>query len=82
MTITIMNVYSPCLNRDKYQSWDEIEHVKGNEICQVWCIIGDFNVVRNDNERKGKGNTKEKSVDIDNFNMFIRRCELNEVSII
>jgi len=45
--IVIVNVYSPCDVRLKTEQWDEITGLKQQEQCRTWCVLGDFNVVRN-----------------------------------
>jgi len=58
MLLTIVNVYLPCSNNDKYLLWDKIAHIKLGETCEVWCVLGDFNMVRYANERKGIGSDR------------------------
>jgi len=52
VNVAIMNVYGPCSNNDKFILWREIEHIKSNENCAVWCVLGDFNYIRCEFERK------------------------------
>jgi len=46
--------------------------------CLTRCVIGDFNLVRNDSERKGMNNGKVNRCEIARFNKFIENCSLKE----
>ena len=43
----------------------------GDDENQVWCMIGDFNAVRNPNERKGISQVGTSRKEIKEFNNFI-----------
>ena len=51
--VSVINVYSPCNLNEKKSLWEEISNIKSSKQNFSWCILGDFNAVRNVNERKG-----------------------------
>lgn len=52
ISVYIINVYSPCDLVGKKVLWTDLINVlssaKGN-----WCLLGDFNVIKNTHEWKG-----------------------------
>jgi len=46
-----------------------------------WCFIGDFNVVRSSNERKGVINGRKKR-EVEGFNDFIEKNQLCDVPLV
>jgi len=51
--VVIVNVYSSCTLLDKIQMWEDLKKIRHNEPCKSWCILGDFNAIRREGERKG-----------------------------
>jgi len=48
--------------------WDKIVDIKLRNGHLIWCLVGDFNVVRYPCERKGLGSGTTYRVEMDNFN--------------
>ncbi|GKV11959.1 hypothetical protein SLEP1_g23168 [Rubroshorea leprosula] len=73
--VYILNIYSSCLLTDKRALWEELQMMittcRGN-----WCLMGDFNAVRNTKQRAGcKGFSREMR----DFDCFI--CEAGLVDL-
>jgi hypothetical protein len=49
----IVNVYAKCHIRDTRRLWDDICMSKSGFGDRLWCVVGDFNSVRNATKRKG-----------------------------
>ena len=45
----------------------------------VWCLVGNFNAIRNSTERKGLGRDGTDRTEMENFNAFIDRCQLFDI---
>jgi len=52
-TITVVNVYSPCVFSEKYNLWEELITRKRAYGNRYWCVFDDFNVIRKYRERRG-----------------------------
>jgi len=48
----MINVYAACNLNDKGVLWENLSSVKNAHPNLAWCFCGDFNVVRDENERK------------------------------
>lgn len=76
----IINVYASCVVSEKVVLWDIIQTVVlQNSSCCV-CVIGDFNVVRRESEREGRG-VVSNSRDISSFDGFIRNSGLIDLPL-
>ena len=51
--VHILNIYSPCDITNKRLLWDSIRQLKNLSHGGLWCILGDFNNIRNPSERLG-----------------------------
>ena len=51
--VNIINIYSPCDIHSKRVLWDVIKQLKNQSLGGLWCILGDFNCIRNPSERSG-----------------------------
>jgi len=51
----IINVYSSCLISEKMELWEDIENIKDTDNSLAWCVVGDYNLVKHHNKRKGIG---------------------------
>ena len=80
--VVIINVYSPCSNSEKHTLWGNIERIVGSFQNMAWCVLGDFNAVRDPSERKGMGAERVNRVEIEGFNAFIDRCQLYDIPIV
>ncbi|GJZ26721.1 RNA-directed DNA polymerase, eukaryota [Tanacetum coccineum] len=70
--IGLLNIYAPQPSNLKEALWNSIE-VLINSVEAAWIVFGDFNVVRNQEERSGSSfNVGEENV----FNDFISRVGL------
>jgi len=52
--------------------WKDLTLIKMSYMCKQWCILGDFNAVKKNNERKrlnSRGNMTKREVE--GFNKFI-----------
>ncbi|MCH80227.1 cysteine-rich receptor-like protein kinase [Trifolium medium] len=68
--VVIVNVYAPCDLKNKVECWNEILCALNVYKDGLICLMGDFNSIRSDSERKGaEGNTR--NLEIDAFNKFI-----------
>lgn len=78
--VNIVNVYVPCNLEEKREVWGLLEgKLKGKE-SELWCICGDFNSVRNENERKGSANGGQKK-EMREFNDLINRLGLIDLPL-
>ncbi|XP_068503620.1 uncharacterized protein [Phaseolus vulgaris] len=80
--IVVVNVYSACNLQDKKTLWGELSSIKTTHQKCPWCFIGDFNVVRRTNERKGKSTRGSQTSEIRLFNEFIEGNLLLDIPIV
>ena len=66
----IGNVYAPCDSVSKRALWERLSPIIENHEDMCLCLCGDFNSVRNIEERKGR-ETDFRRADEDVFNTFI-----------
>ena len=82
--VVIVNVYSSCNLQEKIQMWANLLEIRQGEPCNSWCILGDFNSIRNERERRGinssNGNGYKK--ELQEFNSFIDNMELVDIPCI
>jgi exonuclease III len=76
----IFNVYASCDLTAKKDLWERLQPIVLNNSDFCLCICGDFNSVRNVDERKGRS-TVFRQVDADLFNNFINNCLLIDLPI-
>ena len=50
----IANVYAPCDVGGHNSLWERLSALIQNDFTSVWCVCGDFNVIRSDSERKSR----------------------------
>ncbi|XP_057811598.1 uncharacterized protein LOC131025829 [Salvia miltiorrhiza] len=75
-----VNIYAPMTVSEKANLWGVISMI-GEHNCDLCvCILGDFNAIRKQNERVGRGDSF-CATDTRNFDMFIRRCDLTEIRL-
>ena len=80
--VLVMNIYALCSNKDKVLFWKEVEEKLATTSCLTRCVIGDFNSVRNDSERKGMNNGKVNMCELARFSEFIESCSLKEIPVV
>ncbi|GJW42450.1 zinc finger, CCHC-type containing protein [Tanacetum coccineum] len=71
----MVNVYTPQNGHEKSKLWSNLLHLKNIKLG-FWICFGDFNVVREESERKGTEFDPNKTY---SFNKFIDDAELQEV---
>ncbi|GJX02447.1 putative RNA-directed DNA polymerase [Tanacetum coccineum] len=71
----MVNIYAPQNGHDKSKLWSDLLHLKNSKLG-FWICFGDFNVVREESERKG---TEFDPNTTYSFNKFIDDAELQEV---
>ena len=54
----IVNIYAPNTKNLRKKIWDTLSHIKSNDYFGRWIIVGDFNVLLYDHEKKG-GNVSQ-----------------------
>lgn len=78
----LINVYAPCGLEGKRQLWDEIREWKMRNDADLCCIMGDFNSVRSDDERRGIGMVSSQSRrESELFNEFIEAIEVVDIPL-
>ncbi|XP_057426415.1 uncharacterized protein LOC130719827 [Lotus japonicus] len=79
----IINVYSPCALSGKREFWKELVGLKRSEGEGIWCVLGDFNAVRDRDERRGRENVRSLGgTEIREFNEFIESMELLDIPLV
>lgn len=76
--INIINVYGPHEVKDKEKLWKDLSHTMDSHKDEPFILMGDFNCVRQSNERE---NCSYGSKDSDAFNNFIVVNNLWEVPL-
>ena len=80
----IINVYSKCDLSAKRILWENLIGERQNREGGVWCVLGDFNVVRRRDERRGV-NLEALSTQILEmflFNSFLGDMELEDLNVL
>ncbi|KAK1429620.1 hypothetical protein QVD17_11834 [Tagetes erecta] len=72
--VNLANIYGPRDPADKRRIWEELLHLKAI-LDGIWVFMGDFNALRNTNERSSQTNSDNS---IDDFNDFIQQANLVE----
>ncbi|XP_057808850.1 uncharacterized protein LOC131023324 [Salvia miltiorrhiza] len=76
----LINVYASQMLKDREELWDRIGLVVKQNRDSCVCVAGDFNSVRTESDRVGRG-TQFSSRDIQVFDNFIRGNELEEIRL-
>lgn len=77
--VYIVNVYAPCDAPSKHTLWEDIKHLKNHDPGGTWCILGDFNCIRDSFERVGVTQREADSNSITEFNNWIMDIDVEEV---
>ena len=80
--VVIVNVYSSCNLIDKMQMWEDLKKIRYKEPCKTWCMLGDFNSVRREGERKEINGARGNKREMQGFNNFIDELELLDIPCI
>lgn len=78
MQVNIVTVYSPCNIQNKRTLWDTIKQMKAANQGSFWCILGDFNNIRNPTERVGVCQRVIEDNSMREFNEWIEELEVEE----
>jgi hypothetical protein len=64
--------------------WDSLVEVKRSLGDGAWCMLGDFNAVRNGEERIGVnvGVSSSQTLECNFFNGFLRDVELDDLNLL
>lgn len=76
--VNIINIYSPCDIHSKRVLWDVIKQLKNQSLGGLWCILGDFNCIRNPSERSGVCQRGLEDSSSREFNEWIAEMEVVE----
>lgn len=76
----IANIYAPCDLTAKQALWLQLSQFVLNFAEVNLCMCGDFNSVRSEDERRGRG-VIDRQVDSVNFNNFIDGCFLIDLPL-
>nr|GEY90826.1 RNA-directed DNA polymerase, eukaryota [Tanacetum cinerariifolium] len=75
--IYLVCIYGPHVGNQKISLWDRLCNLMNSEV-DVWCLFRDFNEVRSADDRK---NTTFNTKEADEFNEFINRAQLIDISM-
>lgn len=76
--VFIVNIYSPCDIQSKRMLWDSVKQLKTPTPGGLWCILGDFNSIRDPTERLGVSQRGLADSSSREFNDWIAEMELEE----
>ena len=81
---TCFNVYSKYNLEAKRRLWKCIEEARRSLGEGAWCTLGDFNAVRNGDERRGvnAGVPSSQALESNLFNGFLTRVELDDLNLL
>ncbi|BFG19399.1 hypothetical protein CerSpe_056730 [Prunus speciosa] len=74
----LSRIYGPCRQRERNRFWEELADLYG--YCgDMWCLGGDFNVVRFSVEKSNEGRVTKSMRD---FNDFIQDTNLRDPNLL
>ena len=76
--VHIVNIYSSCDIQGKRSLREAIKQLKTSQNGGLWCILGDFNNIRNNAERLGSCHRGQGGNSIEEFNEWIDELEVQE----
>lgn len=76
--INIVTAYSPCDLQNKQLLWEQVKQLKNSIPGELWCILGDFNSIRDPAERFGTCQRESGTNSINEFNEWIDDLEVVE----
>jgi len=80
--VTIVNVYCSSSLRERKEVWEEINGYRLNQLSKAWCVVGDFNSIRRQKERKSMISETDYSREIKGFNEFIEKSKLVDIPLV
>ncbi|MCH94158.1 LINE-1 reverse transcriptase like, partial [Trifolium medium] len=80
----VINVYAKCLLAEKRRLWDEILMSRRGFGSGCWCVVSDFNSVREESERRGVGDGPSNGQvrEMAEFDRFLEDLELVDLPLI
>jgi exonuclease III len=81
----IINVYAPCDLPNKKKLWVDVLVAKHVEVAELWCVAGDFNLVRGLEERKRSDVGASPTMIVDDstwFNLFLQMLGLIDLPLL
>lgn len=76
--VFIVNIYAPCDSHNKRILWESLKQIKDQNPRSLWCMLGDFNSVRNASERVGISQRGVDDTPINDFNEWLDDVEVIE----
>ena len=76
--MNIISIYSPCDIQSKRVLWESIKQLKIQSQGGLWCILGDFNSIRNSSESFGVCHRGLEDYGSREFNEWIEELEVEE----
>jgi len=77
--VSIVTIYSPCDIHIKIILWDTLRQLKDSSQEGLWCVLGDFNSIRDPAERFGTCERISGDNNIKQFNDWIDDLEVLEI---
>jgi hypothetical protein len=79
----IVNVYAKCNRSDKRRLWGDIRMSKMGFGGGLWCVVGDFNSVRDVHKRRGvnQSSSAGRSGEMEEFDTFLGDLELVDIPL-
>jgi len=62
--------------------WEDLKEIRQKEPCNSWCILGDFNSIRSEGERKGINRVSGNMREMQGFNNFIDSMKMVDIPCI
>ncbi|KAH1238295.1 Transposon TX1 uncharacterized protein [Glycine max] len=80
--MVVVNIYAPCDLAGKRLMWDDLKQMRASKPPGIWCFMGDFNSIRNQDERFSLSQSRADPLSISEFNSWIAEMELQEIKCI
>lgn len=77
--VVVVNIYAACDPAVKRQLWQRLLDLKSQSQVQCWCLVGDFNCVRNLTERVGNNLGPPDTSIIADFNDWLADMEIEDI---
>lgn len=78
--INIINVYSSCKAGEKRELWRSVTEKMAGREEELWCICGDFNAIRSENERRGVASGSRRK-EMKDFSEWINNLHLIDLPL-
>ena len=82
VNIIVVNVYCYGPLGEYRRIWDDICEIRKNHVSKIWFMVGDFNSIRLNGERKGLSSFSIYNREIHVFNNFIEQAELMDIPMV